>query len=129
MLRNIIIDVASTPPQRRGIFPQAIILASTSKQKLQSKLNLPRLAVGGQQLACAWIGWTRRVGTVHVKGREGVPERRVVQTIEKFSPELNLELFRNLGNPEVLVQRIVHSPQGGTNDGVPSRVTLSPQRR
>src|SRR5206468_3174948 len=53
---------------------------------------------------------------------------RVVQHIEEFRPELDVEGFGNLRNPSIFQNREVQIVEKRSSDGTPSKIPQSSQR-
>src|SRR5262245_46055717 len=107
------------------------------EHKLQSELNLTRLAVGCCNPSDAaiwrnsrgryqWICLTQvRIEDCSV----GILKRWMVQNIKRFRTELNSELFGDPWYHPFLAQRAIQVPQIGTNDRVSSSITVCTERR
>src|SRR5437773_11095141 len=125
----LLTSTTPAPPRlRRGVY----LPCQPSEHQPQGELNLPRLAVGRSNSADASIwrnagSWNRGIRRRKVRiehGPAGILERRMIQDVERFRAELNLELLGNLRNLPILGERTVEVPQIGTDDRVSSRIAV-----
>ena len=93
-----------------------------SENKLQRQLDLSRRAVGGLNLSGAGI--ERRSREDLRVGRQEL-ERWMIEDVECLRAELQIEPLRN---PKILVQGVVKIPEIGTDDRVPTGISVCAER-
>src|SRR5229473_7236312 len=88
------------------------------KDYLHRKLNLPRCCGGGSQRTRYSVGASSPIENVRIRGVGGGSEVRVIQNVEDFRSELNVESFGNALDVIVLEQGEVHRCNTWANQNV-----------
>src|SRR5258708_28876718 len=81
------------------------------KDNFHRKLNLPRCCGSGSQCTCHGVGGSSPIKNVRISRGGRRSEVRVIQNVEDFRPELNVESFGNALDVIVLEQREVRSEE------------------